>query len=179
MPKIYNIKYDVIIHFRCSDSPFNRHPDYNLLKYSWYLKALNIISNKLNIDIGDLKVGILFNPYHQPMCLPNVREKRIKSANKYYYYFRKFLLRYTKITHLRSRSAEIDFTLMYRCKGFIAANSSMSFMAGVGSSNITVYPSNNKIKIRNNFYMLSSETIDHEDVQSYHDVKTVHKLLCG
>jgi hypothetical protein len=33
---------NIVIHFRCSDSPFNKHPSYHLLKFSWFKKAIKM-----------------------------------------------------------------------------------------------------------------------------------------
>jgi hypothetical protein len=33
---------DVVVHFRCSDVPFSRHPSYRLLTYAWWRQALRI-----------------------------------------------------------------------------------------------------------------------------------------
>lgn len=169
--------YDVVIHLRCSDSPFNKHVDYHLLKYSWYIKALNIISRKLGKYTKDLRIGILFNPYHQTNCSEQTKNRRIKSAKEYYYYFRQELEKYVNVIDLDSGTVEEDFALMYRSRSLIAAKSSMSFMAGVGSNNITIYPNNSKINIREGFIMLEPEILKHDKVKTYHDVKRVHELL--
>jgi len=37
---------DVVIHFRCSDSPFNRHPLYTLLRYEYYTTILRFLQRR-------------------------------------------------------------------------------------------------------------------------------------
>ena len=111
-----------VVHFRCSDVPFSRHPGYHLPKKSFYEWCLR--------DLGDVtEVIILADHTH------NVRNPEpVASASTQYANFIKdvFAARGVR-ARIASESAEQDFATLFYAPAVIGTGSSFSFMAGYTS----------------------------------------------
>jgi hypothetical protein len=54
-----NSQCDVVIHFRCADTPRNRHGDYMFQRFKWYIRAIQEASKRLHKPQEELSVIIL------------------------------------------------------------------------------------------------------------------------
>lgn len=125
-----------VIHFRCSDVPFNSHPNYNLLTKEYFFFALEKIE-KENID------EIIFvncSDWHAKFG-SNSEEK----CNSYIETISNWLEEKTKIKINRKKycvSVEETYGIMLGSKILIGTGGSFSFMAGILKDKNFVTPSN-------------------------------------
>jgi len=101
-----------VIHFRCSDVPFNRNPDYQLLKYDFYKNALK----------GHKEVDIIYCNKH--FAGPSEQ----KACDEYFGYLKNELAPIK--VNLVCGSINEDFARMFYAPMCISSGSSMSFFAG-------------------------------------------------
>lgn len=153
-----------IIHFRCSDVPFNRHSWYHLAKWDFYRKALN----------GHSEVDVLMCP------IVGATEDNKKACHQYIEFLKKELSP-VKVNVSCGHFLE-DFARMFYGPLVISPGSSMSFMSG--------YFGHGKLVTTGHFEEGSSDTCKicegdkssvllHSDVPDYHDVENVNKMLKG
>ena len=166
------IEEPIVIHFRASDSPMNRHDNYTMVHYSWYNKILNLIGNNSYPDIC-----ILFN---------NSWGKQDADVTNYLIeHFVKFLQNRGHKVRIISGSVELDFIRMIRAKYLIngCIMSSMSYMAGFISDNISILQStifsNCNFSKRVNFNIINSLNyrIPHKLIPDYYDYENINNLL--
>lgn len=166
-----NRKYikDCIIHFRCSDVPFVKHPQYHLLKFNWFKKAMNICLKKTNIK----KITIL-----------NCNKHFSKDQNNKCLEWTQLLGEYLKNEfnigyEISCGSLEDDMHYMLNSKCLISSSGSLSFCLGILTNNIFVYPSNSNddeidkcevVSIRKNSFCLEKEFIKHYEVDDYNNM---------
>ena len=115
------IKYP-IIHFRCSDSPFDK--SYEFSKYSFFKDALENIKNTTNLLNDNKKIIILFNNKHRS------KNKEMNACNIYANDLINYInsLGYEAI--LESGTLTEDFVKMFYAPAVITTTSSYSFMSG-------------------------------------------------
>ena len=156
--------FDCVIHFRCSDIPFNRHKFYHLLKYEWYKKAINMCLKKQKInEIIILNCNTNYTRDSNNLCL-----KWGKDLGNYLY-------KYFKISYkILCNDVNEDFIIMKNSKCLISSGSSLSFFAGLSSKNLFIYPSTGtdyKIEkchiMRNNSICIPKLFIKHNEVSDY------------
>ena len=166
--------HDVIIHFRCADTPFARQRAYKLLRYSWYARALGRI-NLASVS----KIAIMSCTQHK------AKQAQKQACQKY------ALLLAEQVRHmvphatveLRCDSIDADFSTMAQAPVLIASISSMAIMAGLVSSGVTIIPSCSR---KNPYHMIperwivvdsTSLALEHADVVNYFDTERVHQQL--
>lgn len=101
-----------VIHFRCADIPFNKHSDYQLLKYDFYKQAI----------AGQSEVDIIYCNKHQ------TSELEQKACDEYAEYLKNELAPIK--ANIVCGSINEDFARMFYAPMCISSGSSMSFMAG-------------------------------------------------
>jgi len=119
------ISFDVkhpVIHFRCSDVPFLRHPPYYFQRYAYFVDSLNYLKSQ-NIDVS--KVYIMTNNKHG-----NGNVIQQKKARLYLYYLSTFLEKKGFPIEIVSTSDIEDFSILYNAPAVISTCSSFSFMGG-------------------------------------------------
>lgn len=170
--KIVRPKYDCVIHFRCSDTPFVRHVSYHLLKYSWYRKAICVALRYKKIR----KIHIL-------MCNNHIRHKLSYLCNNLVTDLQDFISRTFDIPSIViCNSSEEDFSIMYNSKVLISGGiSSFSFFAGLASDNLFILPTFEKdddseiqhYSCRKNMIFIRKEFIKHKNIYDYSNIKNV------
>ena len=145
-----------IIHFRCSDVPFNKHPDYRLPK-----KQVLTLINKILKKKGYKKAIFL-------SCTDHGKNKCAEKACREYsdYYISLLDIDIEK----QCNSQEKDFSLMYNSPFVISlVNSSFSMMAKLHDLDNykTIYTVNKKINDEIPWAITGSDTISHKDIKNY------------
>ena len=166
--------HDVIIHFRCADTPFIRHRDYKLLRYSWYARALG------QIDLASVsKIAIMSCHQHKS------KRAQQQACQKYALLLAeqvRLMVPHAAV-ELRCDSIDADFSTMAQAPVLIASISSMAIMAGLVSSGVTIIPSCSR---KNPYHMIperwivvdsTSLVLEHTDVVNYVDTERVHQQL--
>lgn len=153
-----------VIHFRCSDVPFNRHTWYHFAKWDFYKNALK----------GYSEVDVL-------SCHTHAASEREESACKKYIELLRQELYPIKVNVVCGHFIE-DFARMFYAPLVISPGSSMSFMSG--------YFGHGKLITTGHFDERStdeckicegdrSQVLLHSEVADYYDVDTVNKMLKG
>jgi hypothetical protein len=166
-------KYDVVLHFRCSDVPFQRGSMYRLLCYRWYTRALAMVRTKVR------SIAIVSCHMHQS------RRQNRDSCQKYVDRLAEHVrtLKSEAKVHTVCASVDEDFSTMAQAPVLISSGSSMSYMAGLVSEGTTIFPSTSqKHPYRNvpeGWVVLDSEkdVLRDNEVVDYHDVERVHAQL--
>jgi len=150
-----------VIHFRCADTPFIRHPEYHLHKYSFYKKALKGYSE---VDIVSCNTHL-------------ASENDQKTCKKYIEYI-KGELAPIKV-NLVCGSINQDFARMFYAPLCISTGSSMSFFAGYFGKGtfITGGNYNEEKKTKCLICDIGTHELLHSEVADYYDVDTVHQQL--
>ena len=166
------INEPIVIHFRASDGPMNRHDNYTMVHYSWYQKVLDIICQGKYPDIC-----IIYNNYWH--------KQDAEVCNFLFNHFKDFLQKRGHKVKVISGSVDLDFVRMMRAKYLIPGciMSSMSYMAGMLSNNISILEStiysNNNFPKRFNFNIINSLNyrIPHKLIPNYYDFNSINNLL--
>jgi hypothetical protein len=168
---------DVVIHFRCADTPFVRHFAYHFQKYKYFKDALDKIKQTTNIFNNTNKIIILYNNTH----LSN--ENNMKACDIYVNELKKYIINLGYNVNIESYSNIDDFAIMFYAPAVISTHSSFSFMSGFFGMG--------KFISAGHFY--ENETIEkcdecdnwlykgydlmHKDVVDYYDTNTVINQL--
>ena len=131
-PKTY---HNVIIHYRCSDSPFNHCIHYEMVKYGWYLKAIKLASQY--VDITNITILACYQ-HNSNVCRANICDIYANDLKDY------ISQRVDAEVEIDCGSVADDFLAMTHAECLISPSSSLSFMAGYGSDNIFIYGEDSK-----------------------------------
>ena len=160
---VKEVKYP-IIHFRCADTPFIKHPHYYLQKYKYFKDALQSIPK---FD----KIIILSCNKHLSS------EENEKSCNEYVTMLQNELTRYNP--KIQCGTNVDDFISMFYAPVVISTQSSYSFMAGFFGNSTYIQPNfmeDNK-ECEDCFNDWRGYSLSHEMVTDYHDTEKVYNLL--
>lgn len=157
-----------VLHFRCSDVPFNRQGGYRFSKYQFFKDSLK----------GYKEVDILACHTHLS------EEKNKKACEKYVEYLKKELEAEGIKVNIACGHYFEDFARMFYAPVVISHGSSMSFMAG--------YFGNGELLTTGHIWDEFADFTDckicshprsaqllHSEVKDYYDVDTVHQQLKG
>jgi hypothetical protein len=166
-----------VLHFRCSDVPFNRNPKYGFPRYRWWQRVL-----RKNLPADVTRCTILWSFVHRK----DARDQDI--ANLYFADLLAFLkddvLAPLGVTleHRAKHSALEDFEFMRGARLLVSGGSTFSWMAGLTGSaeRVVVMEHLNCDRKKhpgsdwpNSFVETASDLLPHEMVADYHDVPTV------
>lgn len=166
---------DVVIHFRCADTPRNRHEDYMFQRFKWYIKAIKEASKLLQKPREDLSVVILSckswgdknkNSDQAKLCSAVVDRLAKKLGVKY--------------VKIRCSSVNEDFLTMISAPCLISPGSSLSYMAAMASDKFMITPNYLNIPdtyYRDNWIMLPPRTLEHCEVDNYDNITTILRQL--
>jgi hypothetical protein len=163
-----SVKYPVV-HFRCSDSPFNKHNQYHMTKSSSVQWMAGQIKNK-----GFDEIILLSCNLH--------RSLDFDSCAKYIEYYSNIFARSGIKVNQQCESIYEDFFTMVYSPLLVSLNSSsFSFMAGVAKDPEDYISCNMGIEINGVYYLQSdgdwildpNPPLLHKDVRDYHDTISV------
>jgi len=160
---------NIIIHFRCSDTPFLRSHHYHFQKYKYFKDALSKYDNT--------NVLILTNNKH------GSTEEQQKSCDIYTNRLAEYIRSIGYKVTVESGTNIDDFTkLFFSRDGVISTGSSFSFMAGYFGNGKYSQPT---VTDRNNIeqctdcsdFVYKGYNISHSDVKDYNNIEQVYRLL--
>lgn len=172
---------DVVIHFRCADAPRNRHYEYVFQKFKWYQIALERAATQLGKKVEDLSITILsctdFNLGGDNEQKKQDEEKQTILCSSVV----KALVSYLNINvSVKCGSVREDFLLMMNTPCLISSGSSLSYLAALTNENLMITPDylhTDNLYYRDNWVVLPSEELKHDDVVDYDDIPTVISKL--
>lgn len=156
-----------VIHFRCSDFPFDRCSEAHFQKYSFFknvLKSRNIHKVKL----------ITCNRW-------NSDRAKEDACKTYFDLLVDELSPYAKIYPVFCRDVLEDFAEMFYAPLVISTGSSMSFMAGYFGNGQLITGGHVDESYPNDECLICDGSYDlfHRDVENYYDTEKVHQQLLG
>jgi hypothetical protein len=170
----------VVIHFRCSDTPFVKHKQYHFQRYEFFKHCLQTFFPS---SVTDFSLPITFLSCHTHLA----SEKNGQSCQHYVSSLVKYLnsLGYYHVK-LQCETNVEDFATIFYAPCVISTGSSFSFMAGyfghgkfISSQHfddkyIPTLPPKHCKKCE---WMLTGFDIPHAFVDNYHDISKVVALL--
>jgi len=189
----------IVIHFRCSDIPFNRFINYNIYKYEWYKKALDYAINKSNIKFEKIiiiscnnyknYISKLFNPSNNKTHLNTDMCKLY--INEYVNNMKEFNLP----IETQCNNIYQDFYILRNAACLITTTGSYGHYAGLSSKNLWItsslnFKNNNNIFLnfgcdsaftRKNTVIIPPIIIKHKDVKDYYNIDEMkdHINICN
>lgn len=114
--------YDVLLHFRCADSPFNRHANYHLQKADFYRWAFRNLRVKPGATVHVLGNSTwLTNPQEQDCCHTWGQELHRFLQEEGY-----------RVQVVESGSVIQDFSRLLKAKKLVGSTSTYALMASFG-----------------------------------------------
>lgn len=173
-----NLKKEInypVIHFRCSDTPFNRNGYYFFQKYRFFKDSLDDIKKKTNIN--SKKVKLLSCNFHKS------NDKNSKTCNLYANSLKDYLENIGYNIDIQCDSNIDDLATIFYAPAIISTSSSFSFIGGFFSNGIFIseghYNCDKKTERCNDCgeWLMKDYSIDHIDVEDYYDTTNVIELL--
>lgn len=169
-----------VIHFRCADVPFNRHPQYHFVRYSFYKMALDIIHKKflLRKKRKRKKKVILLS------C--NSHEATYKEKEACIIYTKSLIEYLTSLGYevdVQCNSLIVDFAKLFYASATISSVSSFSFMSGFFGKGIFISSEHNDEKnIKETCticdeWMLKGYQVKHKFIDDYYNTSAVIDTL--
>ena len=166
----------IVVHFRCSDTPFLRHASYEFAKYKFYLHH---IREFLMVERPPAEITILTNKNHV------LDEKFSAVIEKYKQHLVEILAENFpgKNVSIRDNGSVLgDFQKMRKCRFLLAPSSSYSFCAALsGSQERAVLMKPRHLKdgplLPTHMEYVESCSVHHELVNDYNDFDAVKALL--
>ena len=174
-----------VIHFRCSDTPFIRHPQYHFQKYEFYKEVLDKISSELGIhkkymnnkQNNKQKIKVLACSFHRS-------DDAIKKSCAIY---TKSLCDYLKSINYEpivecNKNSE-DFATLFYAPAVISIGSSFSFMSGFFGKGLFYSGGHREEKEKKpgctlcDKWLITKYELKHSMVDDYHDTDKVIQLL--
>jgi hypothetical protein len=167
-----NVNYP-IIHFRCADTPFIKHFAYHFQYYSFFKKALEKISIKLNKKYDNLY--IMSCSFHKS------NDHIMELCNTYSNSLRYFLKKHNYNSEIICNSNIDDLATLFYAPAVISTSSSFSFMSGFFGNGVFITTENaqNSDCTACNDIMLYNFNLSHEKVDSYYDTDIVIAQLAN
>lgn len=145
-----------VIFIRCSDSPFNRHPEYHFLGMSW----IRYVASSLQTN-GHFRAHLISCPYHNGH---NIEESR-KYVDWYMAAFQDMGIHVT----LQCGTVIEDFTYLVHAPELHGNESSFLWLAACGRNAHT--------HIYGKGFLFPEWILDHDAVKDYTDVTSVISML--
>ena len=161
-----------VIHFRCADTPFNKHPNYKFQYYRFFKDALTLIEKKNNKKYN--KVYICYNN-----TWISTKENQ-NSCNIYFENLVKYIKSLGYEVFHSNKDVMTDFATMFYAPAVISTSSSLSFFAGYFGAKTFIssgfYSSKNTCTLCDD-WLFKGYDLEHTLVQDYHDTNTVIDIL--
>jgi hypothetical protein len=169
---VKKIEYPVI-HFRCSDIPFNRHNFYHFQKYKFFSESLNEISKNIKFD----KVILISCHSH----LSNA--SNLEKCDIYLQSLKKHIESLGYEVIMKCNDTIDDFASIFYAPAVISTPSSYSFMSGFFGDGIFISEGHYIEDVPNTTcldcepWLKNGYSINHKQVADYYDTDNVIKLL--
>ena len=184
--------YELVVHFRCGDAPFDRNASYGFLLDSYYAEAVRILDASMSKKVVVLHCFNHFRPIAPgDNNIGNLSEEQVERMVPLYLAhlisLMKRLCPYANVQHM-CKSIDEDFATMVMANKFIACTSSMSRFAALlrRKKTVAVAPNPHVFKQGNtpmprNITQLpfNKYALKHERVKDYKEVPNVLNLLSG
>ena len=164
-----------VIHFRCSDTPFNRNGYYFFQKYRFFKDSLDEIKDLTHINYK--KVKLLSCNFHKS------NDKNSETCNVYANSLKEYLENIGYEVEIQCDSNIDDFATIFYAPAIISTCSSFSFIGGFFSNGIFISEGHYNCNKKNGkcedcgTWLKQNYSIDHHDVEDYYDTANVIKLL--
>ena len=155
-----------VIHFRCSDIPFNKGKDYTFQKYEFFKKALSEIEKR---QIKYDEVIICYCNTHR------AENGNQKACDVYAKSLGEYLQFIGYKSMIQCQSNIDDFSTLYHAPACISSGSSFSFMSGFFGNGIYISGGHDDINNKNEpgDWLYKGYNLKHADVPDYHDTDDV------
>ena len=168
---LYHIGTTPIIHFRCADTPFIKHPNYFFQKYDFFKTALE------NNNFTNSDNTIILMSYTKHKSENEQQEACLQYTNKLQNYINS--LGYNCI--IQSKTDIEDFADLFYAPFVISTGSSFSFMSGFFGKGKFISTEhceeNTKCVNVDSSIFLQGYNINHSKIDSYYDINNVEKLI--
>jgi hypothetical protein len=173
-----NLKKEInvpVIHFRCSDTPFNRNEYYFFQKYKFFKDSLDDIKEMTKVNYK--KVKLLSCNFHKS------NDKNSKTCNVYASSLKEYLENIGYEIDIQCDSNIDDLATIFYAPAIISTSSSFSFIGGFFSNGIFISEGHYNCSKKNEKcndcgkWLKKNYSIDHIDVEDYYDTSNVIKLL--
>jgi len=158
-----------IIHFRCADTPFNKHSMYHFQYYPFFKDALEKIFIKLNKRYDNL--------YIMSCNLHKSNDTMKESCNIYVNSLQEYLKDNNFNSEIVCNSNIDDFATLFYAPAIISTSSSFSFMSGFFGNGIFISSELKNKKEEDckscNNVILYGYNLSHEKVNDYNDTETI------
>ncbi len=155
-----------IIHFRCADTPFIKHPQYFFQNYKFFKAALDKLESK--------HVIIMANTKH------DTGNEQQESCTTYAYKLRDYITSLGYQATIETRTNIEDFSDLFYAPAVISTGSSFSFMSGFFGNGIFITTEhckeNDKCNVKHEKF-INGYNIKHSNIESYHDIDSVYSFL--
>jgi hypothetical protein len=157
-----------VVHFRCSDVPFSRHPGYHLPKKSYYAWCLE--------EIGNVNEVVILAAHTHKVEKP---ESVALASRQYTDFIKDIFAGWGIRVHLQSESVAHDFSTLFYAPAVISTGSSFSYMAGYASGKFYSCQCVEEERVRHaalpwNYGKLP---LLHREVRDYFDTRAVIEQL--
>ena len=175
-----NIQNTICIHFRCSDSPFNRANKYELVTLKFYKEAINyaLTKNKFNkiifLSCNSHKGTINALDYlsnnqtiiNQKYCINFIDEYIDK------------LKEFNIPIEFKCDNISQDFYYLKNAGCSIITAGTFALYGGFASNNLLIMSENLKNNnFRDNIYIIKNKIIKHLQVKNYYDIDEMNKHI--
>ena len=174
-----------VIHFRCSDTPFIRHPQYHFQKYEFYKEVLDKISSKLGIhkkymnnkQNNKKKIKVLACSFHRSDDA--IKKSCAIYTNSLCDYLKS--INYEPIIECNKNSE--DFATLFYAPAVISIGSSFSFMSGFFGKGLFYSGGHREEKDKTpgctlcSKWLITNYELKHSMVDDYHDTEKVISML--
>ena len=161
-----------VIHFRCSDVPFIRHPVYHFQKYSFFTDSLSELKQKgVDTTVVYLMYYLHHHNNHHSECKVYLNSlKRNIETNGH------------KVVLVNTMSSLDDLSILFHAPAVISTCSSFSFFGGFFSDGLFITEGhyNEDMQLQNSCSgecLRKGYSLNHKDVVDYTDTVTVIKQL--
>jgi hypothetical protein len=181
-----NLKETICIHFRCSDSPFNRCPLYELVTLNFYKEAIKIALFKQKISRiiilsstkhrGDVN-NIFLKKTSKNQSLIN-QEYCSEYLNEYIKGLKEYLQNYNISIEIQSNNISIDLYYLKNAACSIVTASTFGLYGAYASNNLLILSDNLKNNnYRDNIVVIKDNIIKHKNVKDYYDLDEIKQYI--
>jgi len=155
-----------VIHFRCSDVPFLKSPEYKLQHYAYFADCLDKIGRTFT------QITILWYGGH------HAGAENTRACSLYAAQLQAYLTGLGYQVDIQSHSNVEDFAILFYAPAVISTGGSYSMFAGYFGSGVFFQPQMFPVPAGETAdWLVDGYNMEHEEVADYYDVESVLSLL--